>query len=72
MPTYGDVVPMEYKTPDVRTPNQKRLDTIIDQNKLILAQLTEFNRNLGIVAKALLVISEQQGSKKLKKAVDKA
>lgn len=71
---YGkSIVSMEYnKAPfDDRTANQKRLDTLIEQNKEMIKELKEVNRGQSIMAKAMLAVSEQLTAKKGKKAVDK-
>jgi hypothetical protein len=52
---------------DERSPNQKRLDAIIDQNKTIIVELQKFNQKQDIIGNALMKLLEP----KVKKAVDK-
>lgn len=44
---------------DTRTPNQKRLDEIIEQNEEIICELQKMNKNLAIVGQALLAMAER-------------
>lgn len=53
------------KTEDDRTPNQKRLDDIIDLNEDMLVEMKTMNKNLAIVGAALIKIAE--GKKKVAK-----
>lgn len=53
--------------PDDRTPNQKRLDELIEINDDILEEMKTMNKNLAIVGAALIKMVEGK-----KKAVDKA
>lgn len=48
--------------PDDRTPNQKRLDELIEINDDMLEELKLMNKNLAIVGEALIKIAE--GKKK--------
>lgn len=54
---------------DTRTPNQKRLDELIELNDDILEEMKTMNKNLAIVGAALLKMVESK-SQKAKKPID--
>lgn len=55
---------------DNRTPNQKRLDELIELNEDMLEEMKTMNKNLAIVGAALLKMVENR-SQKAKKPIDK-